>query len=363
MGEMADSRPTEAQRHSTVVVIPAHDPDRILVGLAKGLAREGYAVVVVDDGSRLELSTLWAELEGVSCVVHHERNRGKGAALKTGIGYGVWLIPEARVFATMDADGQHTLSDLEAVVAAAWKTPGSLVLGTRSFVGDVPRRSRVGNQIARMAFRAVSGLDLADTQTGLRAFDRGLAQEFEAVSGSRFEYETNVLLHCVEVGVSIEEVSIATLYGDGTDSPSHYRSVRDSVRIGWCLASFSLSSLVCFVLDYALYAVLMLLPLGLPVAGAALAARLLSAPVNYMLNRAFVFGGVRSSAASALRYALLACVVLAADCCVTMALMAAFGLGALAARLVAQVTLFFVSFVVQRTLVFPARAMKAGQRA
>jgi glycosyltransferase involved in cell wall biosynthesis len=178
-------------------------------------------VVLVDDGSD-------ADLDGLGCtVLRHETNRGKGAALKTGLRHIRAEFPDRPVVCA-DPDGQHHIEDILRV--ARHIEDGRMVLGVRRFGDDVPWRSRFGNRLTRDLFRAATGHDLQDTQTGLRGFPPGLLSWLAGVPGEKFEYEMNVLLDAARTGVPIDEVDITTSYVDGNAS-SHFGAVTDSVRI------------------------------------------------------------------------------------------------------------------------------------
>ncbi len=82
--------------------------------------------------------------------------------------------------------------------------PGAVVLGSRLFVDEVPWRSTVGNVASRLLLRAVTGLRLVDTQTGLRAYPAGLLPWLAQVPGDRFEYELEVLLRGAPGGATTE---------------------------------------------------------------------------------------------------------------------------------------------------------------
>ena len=155
-----------------VVVIPAWRPGAVLVDVVASLKAAGYAVVVVDDGSGPASRPVFAQLSAT--VVRHPVNRGKGAALKTGIRVATWVFPELAGVVTADADGQHDPRDIVRVAERFAESPDALVLGARRFDGKVPVRSRLGNSLTRQGLRLVTGLRLADTQTGLRAIPHAL---------------------------------------------------------------------------------------------------------------------------------------------------------------------------------------------
>ncbi len=162
-----------------------------------------------------------------AAVLTHDRNRGKGTALKTGFAWVAGHAPGETVVCA-DSDGQHLVRDIVRVACAV--QPGTMVLGGRKFTGKVPVRSRLGNSVTRHVFRALSGVPVYDTQTGLRAYPHELLDWLCSVPGERFEYEFQALLRARTAGIRIVEVEIETVYEVERRS-SHFRPVRDSVRI------------------------------------------------------------------------------------------------------------------------------------
>lgn len=335
-------------------LIPAYQPDGKLVELCRRLAELGYDLVVVDDGSGERYSPVFAQLQSIAAVLRHEQNRGKGAALKTGLAHIARRCADGDVVVTADADGQHRPEDIEKTVLAAREEPSALVLGSRAFAGKVPLRSRLGNSITRGVFGVLARRRVRDTQTGLRAFSCAMIPFMQGIRGDRYEYEMNVLLACARKGVAIREVPIETVYIDGNAS-SHFHPVRDAWRIYRELFAFAASSFAGFLVDYAMFSALAAL-LGdalLPLCN--VLARLVSASVNYSLNRKYVFRDSGSVARSAPRYALLAAAILAANTLVLMLLADGLGLNRYAAKLITEGLLFFVSWTVQRFGVFARR--------
>src|ERR1700733_9774624 len=159
-------------RDGVVVIIPAYQPSSALVELVRKLIAHQHKVVVVKDGSSATFRQIFdrlASLPGVF-VMRHEQNRGKGAALKTGIRFARDSFPSLAGIVTADADGQHHPDDVERVITACLESGGmTLVLGTRCFRAAVPWASRIGNELTCVVMRILLGRRLADTQTGLRA--------------------------------------------------------------------------------------------------------------------------------------------------------------------------------------------------
>jgi glycosyltransferase involved in cell wall biosynthesis len=327
-----------------IILIPAYEPGHHLVDLVASLAR--HTVVVVDDGSGPGYAEVFARVRELGAeVLTADRNRGKGHALKAGFAH-IREHHPGRDVVCADSDGQHRPADIEAVAARVAPSGAAMVLGCRRFTGPVPARSRLGNTVTRLLFRAVTGLSLADTQTGLRAYPARMLPWLCGIGGDRFEYEQRLLLRAARERLPVAEVEIATVYLRHNAS-SHFRPVRDSMRIYRPLLAFAMSSLLAFVLDTV--ALLTLVALTGSLALSAVGARLISATVNYRVNQRVVFG----ARGSAVRYALLALALLAANVVLLEALTAATG-SVLAAKLLTETALFTTSFLVQRCVVFAA---------
>jgi putative flippase GtrA len=230
-----------------------------------------------------------------------------------------------------------------------------MVLGARQFSGPVPSRSRLGNGLTRRLFFLATGIDLTDTQTGLRAYPAELLGWLCEVEGERFEYELELLLRARDAGHAIVEVPISTVYLDGNAS-SHFRPVRDSARVYAPLVRFAASSALAAAIDYALLFVLHGLTGSLAVA--VVGARVTSAGVNYATNRRFVFR--RGGPTSAPRYAALVAAILAANWALMHTFVVVLGAGLLLAKLVTETLLLFVSYAVQQRYVF-ARTLRGAR--
>lgn len=210
------------------VVIPALDPTDALVDLVRRLRPSFDRVLVVDDGSHAAGTVFGrlSDMDGVD-VLAHPHNLGKGAALKTAFAAVLKNDSETPGVVTVDADGQHLSEDVVRVAEALLANPGRLVVGTRSFGGRIPFRSRLGNLWTRGEFRLLTGVGVQDTQSGLRGIPRQLLPRLMEIEGDRYDYEIRVLVDCVlHLGAPVE-VPIATVYADGNRS-SHYRPLADT---------------------------------------------------------------------------------------------------------------------------------------
>ena len=226
------------------VLIPTYNPTERIIEVVRSLISAGFErLIIVDDGSRPECSPIFAALADMpQCtLLHHDVNRGKGRGLKTGFAYILEHMPECSGVVTTDDDGQHSPEDILRC-AEKMEQSGRAVLGARDFTGDdVPPRSRFGNNCTRFVFRALCGIRITDTQTGLRALPISYLPALAKLSGERFEYETNMLLYCKRHHIPMAEVPISTIYIED-NAGSHYHPVRDSLRIGLILCRCLLTS-------------------------------------------------------------------------------------------------------------------------
>lgn len=337
-----------------IALIPAYEPDEALLHVTEELFAAGFTLIIIDDGSGPAYSSIFKEAESCAFVLHHAKNRGKGCALRTGLKYIYDNFPEDSFVVTVDADGQHKPADAGRVIKAAEKNPGALILGSRHFTGKVPLRSLFGNTITRFVYRTASGVSLTDTQTGLRAFAAGMIPFLLSIEGDRYEYEMNVLLSFGKKKLPLEEVPIETVYRPGNSS-SHFNTLRDSYLIYRDILKFTLSSLIGFAVDYSLFSILsaatgFLGALSIPLSN--IAARIVSAGVNFTINKKFVFKSRGSALKTGAQYFLLASGVLAGNTALLTLLTEVLGINRYLAKLVTEITFFTASWLIQKFVIF-----------
>ncbi|MGM9471505.1 GtrA family protein [Pseudarthrobacter sp. YS3] len=333
-----------------IILIPAYEPDQQLPALIRSIrdAEPWATVVVVDDGSGPEYKDVFDGVRALGChVIGYARNRGKGFALKTGFRFIADHLPERNVVCA-DSDGQHTIVDILRVAAAVQPGSAAMVLGTRNFSGNVPARSKFGNNATGLLFSLATGQRIPDTQTGLRGYPASMLPWLRTVRGERYEYELNLLLEAKPAGYAIRSVDIATVYLDH-NSGSHFRPVADSVRIYAPLLKFLASSFAAFLVDTVAFLLLTLATDSLLLA--VVGARVVSSAVNFLVNRRVVFehGRDKPAAAAGVRYFSLVAVLLGANYGLIYGL-DALSVAALPAKLIAEVALLAVSYSVQQRL-------------
>ena len=327
-----------------IVLIPSYEPDEKLTKLIKNLNKNKITSIVVDDGSGKDYKEIFDNLD--TKVISYEINQGKGHALKEGYKY-IKDNYKEYVVVTMDSDGQHRIEDALNLYNYILKNDDTLVLGKRPRGEKTPLRSKVGNAITRFVFHLVSGQDVYDTQTGLRAFSNKLIDYMLEVKGERFEYEMNVLLYAKNNKIPIKELEIETIYIDN-NSKSHFNAFKDSFKVYKEIIKFSLSGIISFLIDYILFIVFKVVLNNITIAN--IIARAISSTINYIINKNIVFKSNKNIAKSLLEYYGLVIFILLINTLLLNLL--SIIINPILAKLIVEIVLFIISWLVQKILIF-----------
>ena len=358
------------------VVLPSLDPDEKLIAVVDGLLEYGFSdIILVNDGSKPENLHYFTDLAAQHPeihLLHHEVNKGKGAALKNAFRWFLANRPDGYGVVTVDGDNQHHPADTRACCEHMLET-GHAVLGCRDFnQADVPARSSFGNKTTALIFKIFVGMTISDTQTGLRALPRKVLEQLVDVYGDRFEYETNMLLAFKTKGIVFDEVKIRTVYIEENKS-SHFRVIHDSWRIYKLILAhffrYTVSSVVCFLVDSSMVFLLTKLlggfladPLlsGISTVGA----RVASSLINFFMNKKLVFQSNVSTGKAMVRYYALAVPQLLVQAMANQALYTLLGITEQQAgmrtliHVLVMCVLFIVSFTIQQRWVFAPQKSK-----
>ena len=344
---------SEMKYTRAVVLIPAYKPDERLIDLTRELIDNKLDVLLVDDGGKEAFRHIFEACRELGAeVAVHAVNMGKGRALKTGINAALLKWPDMAGIVTADADGQHTPKDILRLIDALHAHPDKLVLGSRAFTGNVPKKSLWGNKITRAVYALVSGIRVGDTQTGLRGLPVCALEAMARIDGERYEYEMNVLLKLKDMNIGVFEVPIETIYIND-NAGSHFNPVRDAIKIYGVifkhLFAYLFSSGFSFVVDYALFWLCLGFGLGGFISYAI--ARLISSQVNYRLNKHTVFGG-RGGKYSMVKYYALCVVQGAIGAGLVHVLPAILPVSEAFIKIPVDIVLFMLSYMIQRDYVF-----------
>ena len=366
--EEKEQRLQEALKDA-VILIPSLEPDERLPAYIQKLMEGGFGhVVVVDDGSAESYQKIFRQVEAIDDrvhVLHHDVNHGKGVALKTGYRWIQENLPDMNGVITADADGQHTVKDCIRLAEKLTEGKRALYLGSRDFsLPNVPPKSRSGNRFTSVLFFLLYGKWLQDTQTGLRAFRKEDLPFMIEVEGERFEYEMNVLIACASRGIPMIPITIETVY-ENENRGTHYHPFRDSMRIFRVIVrgfvKFMGASILCFLVDQGLFNLMNLVVFGNATHKLAkyilistAVARVVSASLNFTLNKTVVFRQKGHTGGALWKYIVLAvCQMLMSAAGVW--LLGRIGISSAVAKLIVDFLLYFLSFRVQQKWVFRDR--------
>ena len=217
------------------LAIPIFDHPETIGAVVESLAKFDLPCLIVDDGSdeatgkvldRLDAACPWVRLERLT------HNGGRGAALKTG--YRLATRLGYTHAAQIDADGQHPTGDVPLLLDAARRRPDALVLGFPVFGANAPRSRRYGHWISRFwVWLETCSFAIRDPLCGLRCVP--LAPTVRVIDrircGDHMEFDPEIAVRLVWEGVPVVNVPTRVRYLPG--GISHFRLVRDNVRISW----------------------------------------------------------------------------------------------------------------------------------
>ena len=231
----------------TAVLLHVYNPDEKFLHLVEELNKRGFKVVAVNDGSKERCDEYFRRAEAFADVIGYKENKGKGFALKRGFEYiGNNLADEVDYIVTADSDGQHAIEDIERVAKLTRKTDG-IVLGMRDLSEKIPIKSRIGNDMSKVIYTIVTGVFLRDNQSGLRGFPVRLCMWLQDIPGNKYEFELNVLATAHKEGMKVTGIDIKTIY-ENNNKNTHFRPIKDTVRIQKSLWSYGLISALLYFL-------------------------------------------------------------------------------------------------------------------
>lgn len=213
----------------TFIVIAAYNEEARIGAVIRGLAKQGYRnVIVVDDHSHDATGQSAASAGAI--VVHHTRNRGQGAALRTGIQRA--LKEGAEIVVTFDGDGQHRASEIKRLTAPIEKGEVDVSLGSR-YLGSAPGMpcyKRFTLWGSRFVERVLLGVRLTDVHNGFRALNRDAARRIR-ITCDRMAHASEIVYRIHHLGLRFREVPVTIAYDEYTRARG--QSIFNSFRILW----------------------------------------------------------------------------------------------------------------------------------
>ncbi len=223
------------------VVIPCfNERDTIerLVEAVLAAPLRDLEVIVVDDGSRDGTRELLRDKvePRVARVIYHERNRGKGAALRTG-----FAAATGDLVIVQDADLEYDPQDYPRLVEPILAGKADVVFGSR-FSGAASVRvlyywHYVGNRLLTTFSNMLTNVNLSDMEVCYKVFRREVLQRIE-IEEDRFGFEPEITAKVAKLGCRIYEVGIS--YAGRTYREGKKIGWRDGVRALWCILKYNL---------------------------------------------------------------------------------------------------------------------------
>lgn len=195
-----------------VVLIPAHNAGKMVTEVINKVKALGFSVIVVDDGS--DDDTYESAMSAGVVILRHEKNLGKGAALRAGFEY--ILNPSTGsgfdAVITMDADGQHDPALLNDFVKNAELKNSGFITGNRMHnTAAMPRIRVFTNRFMSWLLSKKMGQYVPDTQCGYRFIKKDLLAKIKLCT-SRYEIESEMLIQAARAGARIDSISISSIY-------------------------------------------------------------------------------------------------------------------------------------------------------
>jgi glycosyltransferase involved in cell wall biosynthesis len=206
------------------IVIPVYNNPKTIKKVTEETLKLGYFVIVVDDGSEIEVSSLLKKSQNLT-IIRHKNNQGKGEAIQTG-------AKEAKergfeYIITIDGDGQHYPSEIKHLLPLLQDE--NIIIGSRKFKEDVPNSSKFGRAFSNFWIFVESGRWLSDTQSGFRAYPLSILEL--NLTHSRYDFEIEVLIKHIWSKREIKEIEIEVYYPPKGTRVSHFDKVKDNLRL------------------------------------------------------------------------------------------------------------------------------------
>lgn len=217
------------QEKKTLVIIPTYNNPKTIKGVAFDVLEHGYTPIIVDDGSDTPIEDLFSDAQkGVLYILRHAQNRGKGAAIITGIQKAKDL--GHTYAATIDGDGQHLASEIAKLLKVYQE--GAITIGARNFnLEHVPNGSKFGRWFSNFWACWDTGFEITDSLSGFRIYPTSIL-DLE-IHTTRFDWEMEVLVRHADAGGFINEAEIECYYPTPEERVSHFKKFGDTMAIVW----------------------------------------------------------------------------------------------------------------------------------
>ena len=217
-------------------LIPVYDNHMTIAGVVKALLEQIDFIIIVDDGSHDGTENIVDSLKQKYperiAVLHHPENRGKGAAVQSGLHHadGLGFTHAVQV----DADGQHNLEDLPKFLQGVEENPRALLLGAPVFDDDIPAIRKHGRKLTQaMIALEMGSWDVPDAMCGFRAYPVAAICRLGKMD-QRMSFDPEVMIRAHWAGIPLLKIPTRVRYlAPEEGGISHFRKINDNVRHTW----------------------------------------------------------------------------------------------------------------------------------
>jgi glycosyltransferase involved in cell wall biosynthesis len=205
-------------------LIAAYNEEAHIAEVVTGTTPFVESVIVVDDGST-DLTATKARAAGAT-ILSHDKNLGKGRAVRTGLEH--ILSRDFTHVLFLDGDLQHDPTEIPKLVERMEHSRGDVVIGEREFKKDVMPRARYwSNVLGSGILSTFIGTSVRDSQSGFRLIRADLLRHV-SLTATRYEIETEILIKIMKAGAELDCVNVRRL--EYQDAHSKIRPFRDTFR-------------------------------------------------------------------------------------------------------------------------------------
>ena len=219
---------------SVLILLPVYNEGTVVASVIQAIQKEGWNnILVIDDGST-DKTYQEASATGAK-VLRHTLNRGKGAAIKTGLEAAKKL--GADIVVTLDGDGQHNPKDIKIMVEEIEKGH-DVVLGIRDFrKRHIPRYKAMANHIGNALTWMFYGLWVSDSQSGFRAYNKKAIKLIQT-NNDRYEFESEIVREIARNHLKWTEKTVDVRYSDYDQKKRNKQSLIGAIKTVIRLALF-----------------------------------------------------------------------------------------------------------------------------
>lgn len=209
-------------------LVPFFNEEKYIRETVKKIAEHVDLIIAIDDGSTDKSAQNISDLPKVK-IFAHEKNYGKGAAIKTG--FKKALECNCELLFTIDADLQHKPELMPDFLEKLRATNADIIIGNRlNDLREMPIQRRASNLITSKLLSLKTGYEISDSQSGYRLFKtENLEKLFPRFSG--FEAESEIIVKAARNNLKIEFVNIPTIYNDSESKMKSLSAIIGFIKV------------------------------------------------------------------------------------------------------------------------------------